>query len=129
MLEAAVKQDFWPDTISTDVANPVRGEDPFATMPDCMSMLLHVGMPLSEVVRASTITPAAAVGLDDQHGSLAVGRAADVTVLELVESPKTFTSMKEGDERTVDRRLVPVATMVAGEWVWKRSHEKEPVPA
>jgi dihydroorotase len=117
VLEAATQQGFWPDTISTDVANPVKGDPPFATMPDCMSMLLHLSMPIEEVVRAATTAPAAAIGKADLHGSLQVGRGADVTLLKLVDEPATFASMGDGEERTVARRFLPAGLMVRGNWL------------
>jgi dihydroorotase len=123
VLEGAVRAGFFPDTISTDTANPVKGEAPFASMPDCMSMLLHAGMPLADVVAAATSRPAAAVGLADRHGSLAAGRAADVTILQMVEEPKTYKSMRPGEQRTTSRYLVPVATMVGGSWFFNSRQE------
>jgi dihydroorotase len=119
VTEAAAAAGFWPDTISTDLANPVKGDPPFASLPDCMSMLLHAGMPLPDVVAAATSRAAAAVGLSDQHGSLAPGRAADLTVLRLTEEPKQYRSMREGESRTVQQRLVPVATMIGGSWFYQ----------
>jgi dihydroorotase len=118
VLEGAAADGFWPDSLSTDTANPMKGDPPFATMPDCMSMFLHAGMPMSQVVRAATAGPAAAIGKEDLLGSLAPGRAADISLMRLEDSPKTYRSMREGEERTVARRLVPVATMVGGEWLW-----------
>lgn len=47
------------------------------------AQMLHVGMPLNDVVRSVTATPAAAIGWDDRIGSLGVGNEADVTVLSL----------------------------------------------
>ncbi|MGE0136888.1 MAG: amidohydrolase family protein [Ilumatobacteraceae bacterium] len=123
VLEAAAAEGFWPDTISADIANPVRGEDPFAGMTDCMSMLLHIGMPMNEVVSAASTRAAQAIGRGDMHGSLAPGRAADVTVLELIDSPKTYRSMN-GEERMVTQRLVPVATMIGGRWLWRRDRDE-----
>lgn len=119
VLEAAAEQGFWPDTISTDIANPVKGEADFASMPDCMSMLLHLDMPLPEVVAAATTRPAKSIGREDRHASLAPGRSADVTVLKLVDSPRVFRSMGQGEERTVSRRLIPVATICRGKWLWR----------
>lgn len=129
VLERAAQADFFPDTISTDMANPVKGEAPFASMPDCMSMLLHAGMPLTEVVAAATSRPAAAVGLQDRHGSLAAGRDADVTILQIVEEPKTYASMLPGEQRTASRYLVPVATMIGGTWFFDGRQDRSAVPA
>lgn len=118
IVESAVGQGFWPDTISTDTANPVKGDPPFATMPECMSMFLYMGMPLAEAVAAATSRPAAAIGKQDVVGSLAPGRAADITLLQLADSPKTYKSMREGEARTIERRLLPLATMTGGQWLW-----------
>jgi dihydroorotase len=118
ILESAVGQGFWPDTISTDTANPMKGDQPFATMPECMSMFLDMGMPLPEAVAAATSRPAAAIGKQDVVGSLAPGRAADITLLQLADSPKTYKSMREGEARTIERRLLPLATMTGGQWLW-----------
>jgi hypothetical protein len=48
-----------------------------------MSKFLHVGMSLSDVVRASTVTPAKVIGWDDRIGSLATGRTADIALFKL----------------------------------------------
>ena len=45
--------------------------------------MLCVGMPLNEILRSVTSTPAFAIGWQDRIGSLKVGREADVTVLSL----------------------------------------------
>ena len=49
----------------------------------CMTKMLMVGMPLAEVIRASTSTPAKAIGYADKIGTLKVGLEADVAVLEI----------------------------------------------
>jgi hypothetical protein len=48
-----------------------------------MTKMLMVGMPLAEVIRASTSTPAKAIGYADKIGTLRVGLEADVAVLEI----------------------------------------------
>ena len=48
-----------------------------------MTKMLMVGMPLAEVIRASTSTPAKAIGYADKIGTLKVGLEADVVVLEI----------------------------------------------
>ena len=45
--------------------------------------MLMVGMPLAEVIRASTSTPAKAIGYGDKIGCLQVGLEADIAVLEI----------------------------------------------
>jgi dihydroorotase len=52
--EAATKQDFWPDTFSTDW-NTMSRTTGVVDMPNVMSKLLMFGMPLSAVIAASTV--------------------------------------------------------------------------
>jgi dihydroorotase len=79
--EAMLAQGFAPDVISSDVhALCIDGPafDNLATM----SKFLGLGMPLVEIVRAVTATPARLLGRADL-GSLAVGVTGDATVLSI----------------------------------------------
>ena len=49
----------------------------------CMTKMLVCGMPLDEVIKASTSTPAAAIGYGDKIGTLRVGAEADIALLEM----------------------------------------------
>jgi N-acetylglucosamine-6-phosphate deacetylase len=40
------------------------------------------GVPLVEAVRMATLTPARIAGVEDEYGSIAVGKAADLLVLD-----------------------------------------------
>ena len=42
------------------------------------------GMPLSDIIKAVTVTPAKAIGYGETIGVLEVGREADITLLEVV---------------------------------------------
>lgn len=42
----------------------------------------EMGVPLEDAVRAATLTPARAIGIDTERGSLEAGKAADVLVLD-----------------------------------------------
>ena len=48
-----------------------------------MTKMLVCGMPLDEVIKASTSTPAAAIGYGDKIGTLRVGAEADIALLEM----------------------------------------------
>ena len=82
-------------------------------MPNVMSKFLHLGMPLADVVRASTLRPAQAIGWEDRIGSLAVGRTADVAVLALEEGEFTLADSRKNRE-TATRRLTARHTIVGG---------------
>jgi dihydroorotase len=104
---------FWPDTISTDVHTSSIKEPISIDMPNAMSKLLHLGMPLVEVVRASTQTPARLIGWEDRIGSLEVGREADVAVLALEEGSFPLTDSYRKAENA-KKRLVARETVRAG---------------
>jgi imidazolonepropionase-like amidohydrolase len=70
-------------------------------------------MPLTEVIRAVTSTPAASIGWGDRIGSLTVGREADVTVLS-VEPYESYMEDCQMQRRLVQERFVPRAVWRAG---------------
>jgi N-acetylglucosamine-6-phosphate deacetylase len=67
-----------------------------ATLVEVLRRTVGAGVPVVAAVRAATLTPARAVGIDAEVGSLAVGKRADLLVL--------------------DSTLTPVAVMRSGEW-------------
>jgi dihydroorotase len=91
VARAMTEQGYWPDTISTDVHKGSLPPPIEADMPNVMSKFLHLGMPLEELIRASTIRPAQAIGWDDRIGSLATGKAADVALLALEDGAVPLT--------------------------------------
>ena len=110
--EAALADDFRPDSISTDlhrfnVASPVHD------LATTMSKFLLLGLSLEEVLAMVTTAPAATLGMTGQIGSLAVGSEADVTVLRVEEGRFDLVD-SAGDIREARRRLVPVAVVRAG---------------
>jgi dihydroorotase len=78
-----------------------------------MSKFLALGMPLVEVVRAATTMPARVVGLDDEVGTLGVGRRADVALFALDEGSFSFGDLY-GNTRTGSQNLRHVATLISG---------------
>ena len=77
----AFKQGFIPDSISTDLHT---GNYNVVSMNDVMSKFLAMGVPLDDVIRRSTINPAAEIRRPDL-GTLSVGKDADIAVLELMK--------------------------------------------
>ncbi len=110
---AMVKNGFLPDVISSDV-HLTSIDGPAYNMLVTMSKLLRVGVPLKEVIRASTINAARAVRLDDR-GTLGVGLLGDATVLDLEHGKFTFTDVLgetlEGDQQFACRGIV-----LKGKW-------------
>jgi dihydroorotase len=79
-----------------------------------MSKFLCLGMELVDVVRASTLAPAAALGRAD-IGRLESGAAGDAAVLELVEGDFEYRDVL-GEARTGRWRLEARGLVVAGHW-------------
>ncbi len=111
----AIKQGFYPDTISTDLhTGSMNGA--MMDMVTTMSKILVLGVPLQEVIRQSTANPAKAI----QHpelGHLGVGAQADIAVLRVLQGQFRYA---DGARGTVegDRRLTCEMTLKGGRVVW-----------
>ena len=93
--------------------NPFFGVAPF-NLTIAMTELLCLGMNLEEVIPTVTSNPARMLDMDGEIGSLDVGRAADISILELKRG--TFTLTDNSKEKVETDVLVhPVACFVAGE--------------
>jgi dihydroorotase len=112
VARSALAQGFPPDTISSDLhAHNIDG--PVFDQATTLSKLLHVGMPLAEVIKATTATPAAAVRREDRIGALASGRDGDLTVFELRTGHWPLPDAA-GATEVVERLLVPRMVVRAG---------------
>ena len=84
VVKAALQQDFFPDTISTDIHIAPEGRTVYL-MNDLMSKFHAMGLSLEAAVTASTSRPAQVLGLEDQLGSLKPGMSGDAAVFDLRE--------------------------------------------
>jgi dihydroorotase len=75
----AQKQGFVPDSMSTDLH---EGNLNVVSMTNVMSKFLAMGVPLDDIIRRSTVNPAAEIHRPEL-GTLTVGKEADIAVLEL----------------------------------------------
>ncbi len=100
-----------PDTISSDLT--ALGQT-FHSLLECMAKFMAIGYSLPDVVRMTTANPARVLGMADEIGALAVGRDADVTILELSEGDFSFTDTT-GRAFRGGYGLVPVQTLRAGQ--------------
>lgn len=100
-----------PDTISSDVTLVGQG---FHSLVECMAKFMAVGYSFREVVAMTTGRAAAAIGLQDEIGAIAVGREADLTVLDLVGGDFTFLDTTKA-RFSGEHGIAPVLTLRAGE--------------
>ena len=112
----AVAQGFVPDTISTDLHKGsvnIQQSD----MPNVMSKLMLLGMSFADVLVRSTVNPAKAIGRYPELGTLGVGRAADLAVLEEQSGVFAFKDSWPA-KRLGTKRLACVLTVRGGEVVY-----------
>lgn len=74
----AFKQGFIPDSMSTDLHTGNFNE---VSMTNVMSKFLAMGAPLADIIKRSTVNPAAEIH-HPELGTLTVGKDADIAVLE-----------------------------------------------
>lgn len=64
-------------------SNPFHGVAPFSLC-HAMTELMTLGMPFADVVKTVTSNAAVMIGMEDEIGTLALGRDADVSVVDLL---------------------------------------------
>lgn len=104
---------FLPDVISSDVHLTSIG-GPAYNLLVTMSKFLALGVPLKEIIRASTINAARAVRLDDR-GTLGPGLLGDATILDIAEGPVTFMDSL-GETMRADRQFACRGIVLGGSW-------------
>jgi dihydroorotase len=101
-----------PDTTSSDLT--AGGRKLGVGLLDSMAKFMSVGYSLADVVRMTTVNAARGIGLGDQLGAIAVGRAADLSMFEVVEGNWKFTDTVN-QVFTGSQALVPIQTIRKGE--------------
>ena len=101
-----------PDVISTDL-HQLSVQGPAFDLPTCMSKFLHLGMPLRDVVAASTARPAELLGIDREVGTLRPGSCADVALFRLLNGTFPLYDIF-GEMREASRLLVNTLTVIGG---------------
>ena len=111
----AIQGGFYPDSISSDLHVGSMNSG-FKDMPNLMSKMMSLGMPLEKVIRASTWNPAVEINRPEL-GNLSVGAEADVAVLRLDQGHFGFLD-SAGARREGTQRLTPEMTLRKGVAVW-----------
>jgi len=111
----ATRQGFYPDTISTDLHRASMNGG-MKDMLNVMSKLLNLGMPLNDVVAASTSKPATVINRPEL-GHLGEGAPADITVLSVHTGSFGFVD-SAGGRFTGSQKLQCELTIRDGRIVW-----------
>ena len=137
VAEALLEQGFRPDIISSDLhQRNVYG--PVFDLPTCMTKMMLMGMSLGDVIRATTMNPSSALGLDT--GSLRVGRSADIAMFKITKGRFPYydgsLDVRWGNERIENvltlragRRLSPVLLPEPAPWIELTGSQREAVLA
>jgi len=128
-----IDQGLLPHCISTDITVPGRIRT-VHSMTEMMTRFLGLGFTLEQVVTMCSHNPAAAIGVADRLGSLAIGHQADISVLRIAEGDWTVYDVL-GASLKVSKAVMPALTVKRGEvftpewgprpWGW----EPDPGPA
>jgi len=131
LAEPMVKGGFFPDSISTDL-HVSSATGVMLNMPNVMSKILALGVPLNEVIRESTTNPATEIG-HPELGQIAIGSIADIAVLRVDHGHFSYADLAGGKVEGTER-IVPEMTLRAGEVVfdlnartavpWREGHLK-----
>lgn len=120
----ALKAGFYPNTISTDLHTGSMN----ASMKDqlaVMSKFLLIGMPLSEVIKASTWAPAQVIH-KEELGNLSVGGIADIAILNLRQGDFGFYD-KTGYKIMGKQKFECELTIKGGKIVYDLNGKADPI--
>jgi dihydroorotase len=95
-----------PEEHYDDENHPFKGQARFS-LTQAMSSMMALGLTLEQVVPMVTTHPAQMIEMTDRHGSLEIGRAADITVLNDLRG--RFVLRDNEDTRVIAERLLQPA--------------------
>ena len=112
VVESAISQDFYPDTISSDL-HVYNVDGPVFDMATTISKFLYLGLSMDDALAKATAYPARVLGMSDQIGSLKTGASGDAVVFRLESGSFDFLD-SNNLVRTGSQRLVPVKVIRSG---------------
>jgi dihydroorotase len=112
VAQKAMAQRFAPDTISSDL-DLLGHTEQVIDLPNVMSKFLAMGMGLRDVIACATVNAARTFREFQGYGSLRIGAAADVAVMELAQGEFEFVDNFKG-KRLGRQRLIAQAVIAGG---------------
>ncbi|GHU27988.1 metallo-dependent hydrolase [Betaproteobacteria bacterium] len=114
VCQDALRESFLPDILSTDMTeDTLFSLNQARSLPFVMSQFLSYGISLTEVVRATTQTPARLMKMEGQIGTLAPGALADVAIFKMTDRKVMYLD-KDREKHFGNGLLVPQATISNG---------------
>jgi dihydroorotase len=118
---AMLANGFYPDTISSDV-HALSIDGPAFDQVTTLSKFLCMGMPLGDVIAASTVNAAMTLKRPEL-GSLKPGSVGDATVLSIRQGNFDYVDVV-GEHLHGDQRIVSEAVVLGGRW-WHPQDEQK----
>lgn len=112
-LSSAVKENFYPDIISSDAVRISEYVRPGFSLLFAMTVQSAAGMDLEKILKAVTINPAKALGIADKAGIIKEGYPADIAILDIRGTDMQFTD-NYGNTVDGNKLFVPLLTMKSG---------------
>ena len=113
VARTALELGIYPTVLSTDLCKVV--EPSAQSLAVVMSKFLCLGLSLDQIIEMTTVNPAKAVNENLSRGSLAPGRTADISVLELLEGDFVYTDGNGGEKMNGNLLLEPRMTIQNGD--------------
>jgi dihydroorotase len=104
---------FYPDTISSDV-HTLCINGPAFDQVTTLSKFLCMGMPLNDVIAATTVNAAMALKRPEL-GSLKPGCVGDATILSIRDGAFDYVDVV-GEHMTGEKRIMSEGVVIAGRW-------------
>ena len=117
---AMLANGFYPDTISSDV-HQLCIDGPAFDQVTTLSKFLCIGMPLNEVIAATTVNAAMALRRPEL-GSLKPGSVGDATILDIQEGSFDYVDVV-GEHLTGTKKIASVGVVLSGRW-WHPAEER-----
>jgi dihydroorotase len=110
---AMLANGFYPDTISSDI-HLLCIDGPAFDQVTTLSKFLCMGMPLSDVIAASTVNAAMAMRRPEL-GSLKPGSVGDATLISVKQGQFDYEDVV-GEHLIGDRKIVSEGVVIGGRW-------------
>lgn len=97
IANAAFKNNFFPDVISTDLTKKSIYKKPqIFNMMFLISKYLNMGLSIDEIIEKASYIPAKLIDMDDEIGSLSKGYCADIAIIKEFDRKITFEDWQGG---------------------------------
>lgn len=115
---SALKDNFFPNIISSDMSSVTKLDFPVYGLPWILSKYLALGANLPNIIKSCTSEPAKLIKMENQIGTLSPNSYADVSIFKLVPQKVIFKDFS-GDLLHGNELLIPQLTIKSGEILYR----------